>query len=838
MKKKYLVLISFLVISFSVIKAQLLAFPTAEGAGKFVTGGRGTITSAPTVLIVTSLIDNSTAANTPGTFRYACTKSGFVQRIIVFRITGTIHLYAPLTLNRANTTIAGQTAPGEGICIADHPVKVSANNIIIRYMRFRLGDKNQAATLGNDDALDGVGVQKVIIDHCSISWSNDEACTFYNGDNITLQWNVISEPLDYSFHDEGAGIQNHSYGGIWGGKHATFHHNLIAHCKGRMPRFDGLRSSTADTGDFRNNVVYNWGDYNTNGGEGGTYNVVNNYYKYGPNTPNTSTGGVNRRNMLINPGEQASPAIPYGTYFLMGNYCDNSATITNQNWRGAAFSGGVLADSTNSKVNSPFNCININMQSAIDAYTSVLATAGCSLPNRDTMDARIIKDVKNRTGKIIDVQGGFVRGTPYSVSQIAWPTLATGFVQLDTDNDGMPDAWENARGLNAASAADINGYIATSGYNNIENYINGDTIVAVGKIGQCVTAKNIDAQNTMQWLLAKDSSYCYYLSNTYTASTDSNHIVAAIFDNGNYGLFNTAYFVSNTIRYHTPTAKPYLNRNITITPLDASLINNPIKVRLYISAIEFNALKLADPSINSIADVAVLQSTDINCLNQLPNNYTVIAITASGSYGTYRTGYFIEFETSSFGTFFIGSKISFPLPVQLLSFNANVVANTVVLKWVTDNEINSNQFIIERSIDAINFVSIASTAAINMAGTHVYTFIDKQPAAVAIVFYRLKMVDTDGKYAYSKIVNVKFTSNAILIKPNPVDDAMWVMHPLAKAGAVLKIVDVTGSIILQKIVSNNTLQTQINTASFAAGQYILVFINGAEISTTKFIKKK
>ena len=182
MKKKMVGFIAIFLLSFLASKAQLLAFPTAEGAGKFVTGGRGNIAVAPTVLIVSSLTDNSAAANTPGTFRYACTKSGFAQRIIVFRISGTIHLYAPLTLNRANTTIAGQTAPGEGICIADHPVKVSANNIIIRYMRFRLGDKNQAATLGNDDALDGVGVQKVIIDHCSTSWSNDEACTFYGGD--------------------------------------------------------------------------------------------------------------------------------------------------------------------------------------------------------------------------------------------------------------------------------------------------------------------------------------------------------------------------------------------------------------------------------------------------------------------------------------------------------------------------------------------------------------------------------------------------------------------------------------------------------------------------------
>jgi hypothetical protein len=747
--------------------AQLPSFPTAEGAGKFVSGGRGTAMVAPTVLEVTSLVDNSTAANTPGTLRYACTKSGFAQRIIVFRVSGTIHLYAALTLNRANTTIAGQTAPGEGICLADYPVKVSANNLIIRYVRFRMGDKNQAASLGNDDALDGVGAQRVIIDHCTMSWSDDEACTFYSGDNITLQWNLISEPLDFSYHDEGSGIQNHAYGGIWGGKHASFHHNLIAHCKGRMPRFDGIRNIPADTGDFRNNVIYNWGDYNTNGGEGGAYNVVNNYYKYGPNTPSSSTSGVNRRNMLINPGNQASPALPYGKYFLSGNYCDNSASISVDNWKGAAFISGTLNDSTASKFATPFNCININMQSAAEAYRDVLAFAGCSLPNRDTLDARIINDVKNRTGKIINVQGGFPAGTAYAVSQIAWPSLAMGIAQTDTDHDGMPDSWENARGLNALSNADLNGYISTSGYSNIENYINGDTIVAVGKVQTCIGAKQLYTDNSGKWLWARDSSYSYYLSDRYTAATDSNHVVAAILDNGNFGVFNTSYYTSNVLRYDPLTAKPYLNRNITIVPADAGLINAPLTVRLYFSGAEFDSLQNADPSINSVADLVILRNGDNNCVTALAPGYTTIVPVGTGVFGTYETGYYIEFQTASFGTFFIAGKISFPVPLKLISFNAAPYNNTVSLKWISENEMNLDHFVIERSTDGIHFNAIGNAASTNTASRNNYSFTIEE-LFLTIAYYRLKILDNNGSFFYSSIVLVKYNRNNVTLNPNPV----------------------------------------------------------------------
>jgi hypothetical protein len=835
MMKIFFISTAFFIVFADCTFAQLLAFPTAEGAGKFVSGGRGNGLAAPAVFEVTTLDDNAASSATVGTLRYACTKSGFAQRIIVFRVSGTIHLYNSLSINRANTTIAGQTAPGEGICIADHPVKVTANNVIIRYLRFRLGDKNQAASIGNDDALSGLGVRKVIIDHCSISWSNDEACSFYNGDSITLQWNLISEPLDRSFHDEGAGVQNHAYGGIWGGKHASFHHNLLAHCRGRMPRFDGIRNIPADSGDFRNNVVYNWADYNTNGGEGGAYNVVNNYYKYGLSTLNSSTSGVNRRNMLINPFQQDVPPLPYGMYYLDGNHCDNSPIISEQNWKGASFAGGSANDSTGSKVFVPFHNVNINMQSAADAFTDVLAKAGCSLPNRDTLDQRIVNDVKNRTGKIIDVQGGFPRGTEYSTSQLAWPALENGFAQTDTDHDGMPDNWELARGLNAQSTTDLNGHVSTSGYSNIENYINGDTIVASGKIGSCVNVKTVYSNNTGNWLWARDSTNNYYLSETYTSSTDSNHIAAAIVDNSELGSFEVSYYTTASLRYDPITSKPYLNRNITINPVDASLINSPVKVRLYFSKAEFNALMTADPAVSSIDDLVILKNITTSCMTELTVPYTVFEPTAGAVFGTYQNGYFVEFETASFGTFFIGGKISFPLPLKLLSFTAAPVNSSVTVHWITANEINFNKFIVERSVDGINYAGIGTILSNNTSGKHEYSFVDDKPFST-FIFYRLKIVDKEGRFSFSDVAVVRNRKEAIAISPNPVNNLSVFTHSSARANSFFKIINTEGREVTKINLTKGSTKTDIPTASFALGHYILVYVNDDEVSTIKFIK--
>jgi len=823
-----------LLFSCNVLQAQLTAFPGAEGAGKFVRGGRGTLSVAPTVLEVTTLDDNSSSANTPGTLRYACTRSGFANRIIVFRVSGTIRLFAPLTLNRANTTIAGQTAPGEGICIADHPVRVSANNIIIRYLRFRLGDRNQAATNGNDDAISGTGVRNLIIDHCSVSWSNDEAFTFYSGDSTTLQWNLISEPLDYSFHDEGDGIQNHGYGGIWGGRRASFHHNLIAHCRGRMPRFDGIRNISTDTGDFRNNVIYNWASYNTNGGEGGTYNIVGNYYKWGPSTPNNSTAGVNRRSMILHPFEQSSPPLPYGRFFLDGNFSDNSTLVSAFNWRGVAFEGGSLADSATQRVQQPFRHVPVNTQSAQDAYRDVLLLAGCSLPNRDTLDARIVRDVENRTGRLIDVQGGYPRGTPFSVSQNAWPALAQGTRQTDSDQDGMPDNWELARGLNPQLASDRNGYISTSGYSNLENYINGDTIAAAGRNNECMNAKSLFCNGSDTWRWARDSSFYYYLSESYTCAADSNHVVAGVLDDVPYGRISVSFYTTSQTRIHPVTGRAYLGRNITLAP--ANSLAQPMIVRFYFTSAQFNALRAADASIQSPADLVVMRSPDLNCPDALPATFTVIEPFDRGVFGTYSNGYYVEFETEAGGSFFIGGSLSFPVPLRLLDFRATSRGRTAELSWTTGHETGQSRFILERSLTGIRFTPLATLYSRGTEGTHTYQYTDELPAG-PVTYYRLRVQDADGSYFYSPVRIIRNITGLVQIQPNPVSDQLRVQFPPATGGTWLQVFGTDGRLYIRRSVPAGALSMVLSVKDLPKGAYLLRIDNGNQQAARSFIKQ-
>ena len=452
--------------------AQQPSFPGAEGAGMYTTGGRGTPSTATTVFEVTNLNDD----NNPGSLRYAlqASQTTYPYRTIVFRVSGTIHLLSKLNI-RANTTIAGQTAPGDGICTADYPVVISGDNVIVRYMRFRMGDKNQnKGTVdgsGGDDSFGGTGVSNVMVDHCSVSWSDDECLTIYRGDNLTIQWCFITEPLNYSYHFEtgDADYEQHGYGGIWGAKRGTMHHNLFADCRNRNPRFAGISTYTPNTVgvenvDLRNNIIYNWGINTVYAGEGGNYNVVNNYYKYGPST----SSGVKYR--ICNPGNTAT--IPYGKWFVDGNYVDGSPVNTANNWSGVVMSSGIAADTAQSKVTTPFNLgFPITTQTATDAYDSILKKGGCTLPNRDTLDQRIVSDVRNRIGRLIDVQGGYPHGTVYSLTVNAWPTLQSTAAPTDTDHDGMPDSWETANGLNPNDASDRNGY-AANGYTNLENYLN------------------------------------------------------------------------------------------------------------------------------------------------------------------------------------------------------------------------------------------------------------------------------------------------------------------------------------------------------------------------------
>jgi pectate lyase len=434
-----------------------IAFPGAEGYGKYATGGRGGKT-----FIVLNLNDKG-----PGSFREAAEAKG--KRIIVFAVSGTIHLETKLSI-KGDVTIVGQTAPGDGICLADNSVSLSGDNIIIRYIRFRMGDKYQRGGMvdgnGGDDAFGGVRRKNIIIDHCSMSWSTDEVFSVYAGDSTTLQWNLISEPLNYSYHFETGDkdYEHHGFGGIWGGLHLTAHHNLFAHCNNRNPRFNGIRHTPTEFVDYRNNVIYDWGGNNIYAGEGGDYNIINNYFKYGPNTSKS----VKYR--IVNPGKNET--IGFGKWYVNGNYVDEAADVTKNNWLGIHMgNGGTEGDKKNTVIDKPHDTWAIPTQTAEEAYEAVLRSVGASC-KRDTLDERIINDVKNRTGKFIDVQGGFPHGTEYELTVNAWPTLKSIAVSTDNDKDGIPDDWEKKNGLNPADASDASKVSSHNFYTNIELYFN------------------------------------------------------------------------------------------------------------------------------------------------------------------------------------------------------------------------------------------------------------------------------------------------------------------------------------------------------------------------------
>jgi pectate lyase len=434
-----------------------IAFPGADGFGKYSTGGRG-----GKIYIVRNLNDKG-----PGSFREAAEAKE--KRVIVFAVSGTIHLESKLNI-RGDVTIAGQTAPGDGICLADQPVSMNGDNMIIRYLRFRMGDKYQKVGMvdgsGSDDAFGGFKRKNIIVDHCSMSWSTDEVFSVYAGDSTTLQWNIISEPLNYSYHFETGDkdFEHHGFGGIWGGLHLSAHHNLFAHCNNRNPRFNGTRHTSTEFVDYYNNVIYNWGSNTIYAGEGGQYNIINNYLKYGPATL------ASVRYRIVNPGR--NDKIGFGKWYVEGNYVDQAKATSNNNRLGIHLgNGGNEKDKDSVIVSAAFPAARNNIQAAEEAYHAVLKFAGASY-KRDTLDERITGDVANRTGKHIDVQGGYPHGTAYELTVNAWPSLKQFAAPADSDNDGIPDEWEEKNGMDPNSGADASIVKLHKFYTNIEVYIN------------------------------------------------------------------------------------------------------------------------------------------------------------------------------------------------------------------------------------------------------------------------------------------------------------------------------------------------------------------------------
>jgi len=437
----------------TIMDAQQPAFPGAEGGGQFTRGGRG-----GKVLEVTSLADDGSV----GTLRWAVGQSG--ARTIVFRVSGTIVLSSTLKITKDSITIAGQTAPGDGICLRKYPLTVSASQVIIRFIRSRLGDESG----GEDDAFNGYtsvnhSRKNIIIDHCSASWSVDETMTFYGNDSLTLQWCIISESMYNSNHPKGS----HGYGGIWGGTNSTFHHNLLAHHSSRNPRFSGLGTTVQCTNvDFRNNVIYNWGSNSIYGGEAGTFNIVGNYFKYGPATKS----GVKSR--IVEPYDAVA------RWYVADNYVEGNPAVTVDNWNGGV--QGSYASNPAIKAAEPFPFSPMASQTAAEAFRSVLQNAGAIYPKRDTVDARIVHEAETGTatydGKTYDIKNGLdtsiVRGIIDSQADVGgWPELASTPPPADTDHDGMPDAWETNRQLNPGNPDDRN-IVGSDGYTMLEHYLN------------------------------------------------------------------------------------------------------------------------------------------------------------------------------------------------------------------------------------------------------------------------------------------------------------------------------------------------------------------------------
>jgi hypothetical protein len=410
--------------------AVLPAFPGAEGFGANTPGGRG-----GRVIAVTSLADDG-----PGTLRAAVEAAG--PRIVVFRVGGLIDLAKPLRITEPFLTIAGQTAPGDGICLRGSELSIQTHDVVVRHLRARPGD-----ILGAEvDAVNiGGASHDVILDHVSATWSVDEALSPSGAiHNITVQWCLIGESLRKSVHKKG----EHGYGSLVrasGG--VTLHHNLWVNNTARNPRLgDNYGKPPFPLFDVRNNVMYNWGGICSGmTGDELRANYVGNYLKPGPDS-------------------SSSPPIvltetAHVRYFVDGNVVEGRPEQTRD--AAAMFSPG---KGVFTLVPAAFATSPVHTTTAQIAYAEVLDHVGATLPSRDVVDRRIIEEARKGQGHIIDSQkevGG-------------WPVYHAGVPFADADGDGMPDAWETAHGLNPRDASDA-AKLGAAGYSNVEVYLNSLT---------------------------------------------------------------------------------------------------------------------------------------------------------------------------------------------------------------------------------------------------------------------------------------------------------------------------------------------------------------------------
>jgi hypothetical protein len=474
------------------LKSDIPAFPGAEGGGAFTPGGRG-----GKVIVVTSLADRG-----PGTLREACETGG--ARIVVFNVSGVIKLESPINVRAPYITIAGQTAPGDGVCVTGGSFLLDTHDIIIRHMRFRRGATDVAF---RDDALGGNCAGNVIIDHCSTSWGLDETMSIYRHVydrdetghglklptvNVTIQNSIISEGLD---------TYNHAFAATIGGHNSMFCRNLFASCISR-----NCSIGMDEDFNFVNNVIFNWWNRSVDGGdEKSRVNIINNYYKPGPITPLDQP--ISHRIIKPEASRDKNKPNTFGKVYVDGNIVEGNKEVTADNWNGGVqvykeANAGEFKDRI--KADNPFEMPAVSVESAKKAYKDVLSNSGATFPKRDAIDARVVKSVK--TGKAIYSADAKPFTTPYVKRRLPDDSYKKGIIThpdqvgglpeyngtpyVDSDNDGMPDAWEVKYGLNPNDPSDANGDLNGDGYTNIEKYING--IDPTKKVDWTVAANNHD----------------------------------------------------------------------------------------------------------------------------------------------------------------------------------------------------------------------------------------------------------------------------------------------------------------------------------------------------------
>ncbi len=460
-------------------QSPIPAFPGAEGGGRFSFGGRG-----GKVLVVTNLNDSG-----PGSFRWACEEGG--ARIIVFNVSGIIQLKSPVSIRAPYITIAGQSAPGDGVCVAGESVLIDTHDVIIRFMRFRRG---ATEVTRRDDGLGGNGVGNIIIDHVSASWGLDENMSMYRHvydlDGKALKLPTVNVTIQNSIFSEALDTYNHAFGSTIGGHNTMFARNLWANNISRNP-------SVGMDGDFNfvNNVVFNWWNRTADGGDHHSfYNFINNYYKPGPITP--AGEPISYRILKPESGRDTANRNTFGKAYVAGNYIEGNAKVTADNW-----DGGVQPESKNVKElltsirsDKPVQFGQVTVIPTHDAYDYVLKNVGAVLPVRDAVDKRIVETVK--TGKVYIApnaqayHGRFIkRRLPedsYKQGIITHPSQVGGYPEykgtpyVDSDNDGIPDDYEKRNKLNPKDAGDAVS-IAKNGYSNIENYLNSLVDIATVK---------------------------------------------------------------------------------------------------------------------------------------------------------------------------------------------------------------------------------------------------------------------------------------------------------------------------------------------------------------------